>query len=134
MADTEARLRAIEDRFALEDLVSAYALKVACGDGAGVADLFTDDGEFVGLTHSVSGRDALLAFYVASTRPGTIVPLVANKVCEISGDTATGSSTLAALSPGPGRTVLCGAYDDDFLRVPEGWRFRRRRFITWFEA
>jgi len=59
--------------------------------------------------------------------------LVANKVFEISKDTATGRSTLAALSPGPGRRLLCGAYDDDFVRGEEGWKFRRRRFTTYFE-
>lgn len=134
MSDIEARLRAIEDRFALEDLVSNYALNVARGDGPGVADLFSDDGEFVGLTHSVSGREALLAFYVAAARPGGIVPLVGNRVFEISEDVATGSSTLAGMSPGPGRQLLCGLYEDDFVRVGEGWKFRRRRFTTWFEA
>ena len=134
MSAIEARLRAIEDRFALEDLVSAYALLVARGDGPGVAALFSEDGEFLGLRHSVSGREALLAFYFASARPGAIVPMVANKTFAISGDTARGSSTLAALSPGPGRRLLCGAYEDDFVRLGEAWKFSRRRFTTWFET
>ncbi|HYG27872.1 MAG TPA: nuclear transport factor 2 family protein [Caulobacteraceae bacterium] len=134
MSDAEARLRAFEDRLALEDLISTYALLVARGDGPGVVDLFSDDGEFIGLTHTVSGRQALLTFYIGAARSGAIVPFVANKVFTISGDTARGASTLVALSPPPGRQLLCGAYDDDFVRTAEGWRFRRRRFITHFES
>jgi hypothetical protein len=133
MTTTEARLGAIEDRFALEDLVSAYAQLVALGDGLRVAALFCDEGEFVGLGHSVRGREELLAFYVASSRPGAIVPMVTNMTFEISGGTALGRSTLAALSPGP-RRLLCGAYEDDFIRTEDGWKFRRRRFTTWFET
>lgn len=128
----EPRLRTIEDKLALGELVSGYAYAVGQGDGEGIADLFCEDGAFVAPSREVRGCENLRRFFASIATRGTTVPSVTNCVFEISGDHAKGTSTLIVLSALATRELLCGFYNDDCVRVDGRWRFHSRRLTAYF--
>jgi hypothetical protein len=50
---------AIEDRLALDDLMTAFVWSYDCTDKAGFLDLYTDDAVVIGITQSMSGKAAM---------------------------------------------------------------------------
>lgn len=46
MSDLEARVRALEDRLEIIDIIAAYGPAVDSGDGASVAQMWAEDGEY----------------------------------------------------------------------------------------
>ena len=130
---SHADMQLLADKQELSELVARYAWLVAQGRGAAVADLFSEDGEFLGLGHELRGRRVLARFYEKAAVPGAIVPMVGNVIFDVAGDTASGVSTLMGMSQGPGRQLLCAYYEDDCVRVEGRWRFSRRRAGVYFE-
>lgn len=121
----------LHDRLELDELVSRYAWFVGQCAADEVADLFSEDGAFLGLDHDIRGRAALRAFYAHMLARRAVIPFVANKVFRFDGDVASGNSTLIALSGDSGMPAVCGYYDDDFVREDGQWRFRTRRFSSY---
>ena len=126
-------------RWAIADLVHAYAERIDEGDFDGVADLFAD-GEIVGGGVARRGRDEVLAMYVESTRryeDGTprTKHVTTNLVVAVddAAGTATARSYFTVLQAVPGalalQPVIAGRYHDEFERVDGAWRFRRREML-----
>jgi len=55
VSDLEARVRVLEDRLEIIDLIAGYGPSVDSGDDAAVAELWTEDGEY---TFGAASRDA----------------------------------------------------------------------------
>jgi ketosteroid isomerase-like protein len=125
----------LRDRFAIQDLISRYAVRLDAGDFDGLDDLFTDDAvidysTFGGPVGSLSEIKAFLSSslpFFARTQHMMGLPDVA-----LNGDTATARTSCnnPMISTKPDGTTavwLIGLwYDDTFARTPEGWRFTGR--------
>lgn len=125
----------LEDRSAIERLLSEYAFRLDAGEFDAFADLFADG---VWLGHE--GRDAVLAWVRANLYLYGEVPLtqhaVTNVVIDVDGDEATARSylTVTQRSPDAERldviTTVC--YADAFARTAVGWVWRERRVARRF--
>ena len=73
------------------------------------------------------GRDALLASYEATFGASTFRPFVHNHVVDLDGDRATGTCYLELHCIVEGEAMKgYGYYDDEYERVGDGWKFRKR--------
>jgi limonene-1,2-epoxide hydrolase len=119
-----------------------HALDSADGNGAAFADVFTADGVFITATgRRIEGRDQLAAFAREDSDhrkgPTNVGHYVTNLTAEATSEGARGHAYLleATLTPpaggrGPGRAISdAGAYWDDLVRTPAGWRIRMRTLV-----
>jgi ketosteroid isomerase-like protein len=142
MAKTiEERLQALEDR---EEILKLKARYVNYNDGGwngpthtnpqAVADMFTEDGIWDGAPDSgyAKGRQQIKELFESFGAVPFIVHYVTNPLIEIDGDTATGHwhALVTATMPGPQAIWILGIYKDDYVRRPEGWKFKSLRFDT----
>jgi uncharacterized protein (TIGR02246 family) len=132
MSDLEARLRRVEDRQEIQDLVLRYGFLVDDKDVDAVAELFAPDARLVTKRGAVKGdgREAIRAYFaqrLALLGPtnhfthGTIVtfgndPEVATGL--------TGSHAEIWVNGDPMLAAL--RYDDTFRRIEGRWRFQER--------
>lgn len=135
----EARIRRLEDLEEIRQLKHRYA--AFCDDhfdADGIASLFTEDGiwEGPGLHHV--GREAIRRFW-QPVDPPFASHLMTNPVISIDGDRANGTwwmiGPMSRLEEG--RRVAywqLATYDDEFVRTPDGWRFRHLRVDLKFRA
>lgn len=136
MTDLETRMRAAEDRAELAQLRAHYCHVLDDRDWAGLAELFTEDGEFDGLAHA-KGRAEIHAFF-----SGTVAGIAegfwhfcTNPTIHLDGDTATGRISMQYLSVKKGVSyVSAGHYDDTFHRVNGVWKFRKRQITFYYFA
>jgi hypothetical protein len=127
--DLQLRIRLLEDRAELLELIARYAFHIGKGEGLLVADTFTDDGTFSAAPYEVTGIQQLRDFY-SKLQPGASIPLVTNQILDIQGDIAQGKSTL--LSNSRDGAEYCGYYEDTFRRVAGRWKFGHRQFTQLF--
>jgi len=120
-----------DDASAIQALVTGYARALAACRAEEYADLFAPDiGYFAsGIRGQVVGRERLIALVeserqctapvgAANTSPGgNNGPTVALEV------TATGVRGIADLG-------AAGQYQDEYVKTPNGWRFRSRTVLT----
>jgi ketosteroid isomerase-like protein len=132
------------DQWEIRQLVESYAAAADRADGAGVAALFTDDGELevwmdpslgkptglrrgqAEITEAVNG----IASYLATHHT------IASSVATISGDRAEGQTRCVGHHiegpPAVRDRVLYIRYDEKFARVDGRWRFTRREVhVQW---
>ncbi len=113
--------------------MAEYGRLLDLRDALGWASLFAPDGEWIGGDHYgvISGRPALAEF-VAREFAGTppCVHIFSNFSITIASEGASAScwSRWLLLEQGADgiRPALAGSYSDDLIKLPEGWRFRRR--------
>ncbi len=141
--DLSARVRTLEARGAVADLVHLYALHIRRQQPEACAALFTEDGEFEirdtdpagepGFTtraHSV-GREAVAAYVMGSTRSGFhVFPMIRNLLVEIDGTTAMATSLMSSRTWPAGAEVF-GEYQDSFREEDGVWRFSKRIFTIY---
>lgn len=134
MTDAEQRLRRLEDRAELEDLVARYFLAADGDDADGLADSFTVDGSF-----SVSGalcgesRAAVVAFLVGERARMGLTVHTPNLMLFTLDDAARASGIVTAhLELVLGGQSLFGAvrYLDRYVRDGNRWRIRSRDMRT----
>lgn len=71
MQSIEHRLQALEDREAIRELVASYGPLADCGDAAGLAALFAEDGAYaVGGMGEASGHAAIAGLIEGPTHQG----------------------------------------------------------------
>jgi hypothetical protein len=134
----ERQLRRLVDKDAIRDLVAKYSVFIDLGRREELLALFTEDclvdyGPSLGGPHQgaafvdfMTGRDA-----GAATRPRfrATTHHNANVLVEfVDDDTATGWAGLYAwheMADGTHAEVW-GYYEDEYVRTPDGWRFRKR--------
>ena len=132
MTDFESRIRRIEDRLAIHDLVAAYTFAIDDRDLVRIAALFTLDGRF----RSADGvMDAHGSKAVCDQFHGRFDALAFNFhvthdfICDFNGpDDATGQVSSHAEVVRNGEAMVTGMrYHDAYRRGPDGrWRFADR--------
>jgi ketosteroid isomerase-like protein len=137
----EQRLQALEDR---EEIIKLKARYVNYNDGGwngpthaspqAVADMFVEDGVWDGAPNSgyAKGRAQIKELFDSFAVVPFIVHYVTNPVIDIDGDAATGHwhALVTATMPGPQAVWILGLYKDEYVRCPDGWKFKTLRFDT----
>jgi hypothetical protein len=135
--DVFARLRAVEDRLAIMDLNARYGDAFDNGRSDEFARMYTPDGQLVlqgATTATLSGYDQLKGLSQAIPY-GTFHSFVDPHI-EVQGDEATQridlimTSRSAGHEPGSIAFIATGTYDDELVRTPAGWRFKKRVFTA----
>jgi ketosteroid isomerase-like protein len=118
---------------AIANLIYTYAERMDAGDFAGVADLFARATlTFEGFDNAVSGRDAIEALYLRSTRryeDGTprTKHVMTNVIVEVAddGETARSRSYFTVLQAVPGaislQPVVAGRYRHSYVQAEGQW-------------
>lgn len=128
----EARLKQLEDKEQIAQLLIDYGRHLDSRDLAAYAALFATDGEWIGGFGNVSGRANIQAFMEKSlgTGPnrGGSYHIMSNFVITVKGDTATAWSRWTFVTPGDRGAMIAqaGRYDDTFVRETGVWKFKRR--------
>jgi hypothetical protein len=138
------RLDALESEGAIRRLMSQYqdARDFGTGNGASIANLFTDDGVWEGVGQlavalgSHQGHEAIERRFSA-TFPFS-AHFLTNESIFVDGDTAMGTWRYLQATVYKGQAVwIAGRYRNDFVRVQGQWKFRRVRidgiFVTPYE-
>jgi len=131
MATLEQQVRELADREEIKELTARYAHGVARGEGAKVAELFTDDGVFLNRfpeqpVTEVRGREALQKFYGAIKR-NFALPCIHNHLITLAGDEATGTCSIEVRITRDGKSMIgSGYYEDRFRRENGRWKFTVR--------
>jgi ketosteroid isomerase-like protein len=131
----EATVRALADKEAIRDLARRYAHCVWQKDVDGAVALFTEDGEMdTGDRPPIRGRAALGEEYARMITGPQFQPFVHNHLVELGGDTASGVCYLDVRAAVDGKSMIgAGYYEDRYVRVGGGWRFRARKLtLSWF--
>jgi hypothetical protein len=122
-----------QDYIDIQQLVSSYAygLDGNTDNGATYASLFAPGGIFG--RPRTEGRDNLAA--LANREPhgaNYVRHFIANHVIEPSPGGAIGREYAVIIDIGesgqPGRIFLGGRYDDEYVKTPQGWKFKMRTF------
>jgi hypothetical protein len=122
-----------QDYIDIQHLVSSYpyALDGNTDNGATYASLFAPGGVFG--RPRTEGRDNLAA--LANTQPrgaNYVRHFITNHVIEPSPGGAIGREYAVIIDIGengnPGRIALGGRYDDEYVKTPQGWKFKNRTF------
>jgi len=118
------------------DLLLRYARAVDTKDWALLASCFVDDVEAdYGVIGSWRDAGSLVAFMEeAHAGMGPTQHRLTNFAVEVDGDRATSSTyvhSVTVLASGPDDWIdTIGAYDDEFVGGPGGWRISRRCFTV----
>ena len=122
-----------QDYIDIQQLVSSYAygLDGNTDNGATYANLFAPGGVFG--RPRTEGRENLAA--LANTQPrgaNYVRHFITNHVIEPSPGGAIGREYAVIIDIGengnPGRIALGGRYDDEYVKTPQGWKFKTRTF------
>jgi ketosteroid isomerase-like protein len=127
---------------ACERVVLEYARLVDSGHASGIADLFTDEGEWIGADgRGMHGKDEIRAAFTTREALGRRQSrhVITNIMIDVVGDTARGIAYLVnfrhdadgavAAHPAPaGHPKFVGDYHFTFRRVGEGWKIVTLRF------
>jgi len=130
----------------IERLVYEYCRRVDEGEAGGIADLFTQDGEWVGLDLVLSGQDRIREWFTEREKLTRRVSrhLVTNLVIRlVSPDEAEATSYLLnfrtdrreeteQLPLAADLPKYVADFRDRFARTEAGWRFTRRQVDTTF--
>src|ERR1700740_680011 len=133
--DIDERVRRLEAREAITDLVHRYALNIRRGRPQDCADLFTEDASFAicdaespdatEITERAhpKGRAAVMDYVQKSSSSGfRVVPMIRNLLVEIEGGTATSTSLMSSRTWPAGAEVF-GEYQDSFREEDGRWLF-----------
>ncbi len=122
-----------QDYIEIQQLVSSYAygLDGNTDNGATYASLFAPGAVFG--RPRTEGRDNLAA--LANTQPrgaNYVRHFITNHVIESAPGGAIGKEYAVIIDIGengnPGRIALGGRYDDEYVKTPQGWKFKTRTF------
>lgn len=127
------RLRALEDREAIRELIARYGPLADSGDAAGVAALFAEDGVYaVGGMGEAQGRAAIAALISGPVHQSLMADgcahLLTNPVIELDGDRALARchSVVFRHDEGEWIPVRVAANRWEMARGVSGWQVARR--------
>lgn len=129
----EYRVRRLEDRFAINDLVVSYATLLDDAQWDALGELFTEDGVFSSPNSNTVGRAAVVANFRAKHAPYPVTWHDPHGiVVEIDDDdSARGTVIGYAELAGPDSTIVTSIrYHDDYRREGGRWRFARRHVLS----
>jgi hypothetical protein len=139
----EQRVQILEDIQAITELKAAYCNAADGGwdrpshDADTVASLFVADGVWdAGKIGRGEGREAIRALFTGFKRFPFAFHRISNPVIKVQGDTATGEwHVLVPITLEENRAVWAGGiYQDQFVRTPEGWKFKSLKFTPAFTS
>ena len=128
----EARIRLLEDHFAIHRLVNSWGPAVDTGDSRAAAALFAADGVLESDLSHLVGPDAVAAMIESDGQQALIrdgcAHVQAFPLVTIDGDraTATGYSRVYRYRDGAHEIWRVSANRWEFQRTPVGWRITRR--------
>lgn len=132
--DLEQRIRLLEDRAAISDLVVSYFLASDDDDSEGLAASFTEDATFSSSGQcNATGRDEIVAFIKAARSHMGLTIHTPNYVqCRFETDDRATGLVGAHLELVLGGSSIFGAvrYVDKYLRKDGVWRFAARDMRT----
>ena len=127
------RLRALEDREAIRDLIARYGPLADCGQADAVAALFAEDGIYaVGGMGEAKGRAAIAAMIEGPVHQSLMADgcahILTSPAIELAGDHATARchSIVFRHEDGEWAPVRVAANRWELVRGPEGWQVTRR--------
>ena len=123
--DLSHRIRRLEDRAELRELVNRYCLAIDDSDWDALPGLFAADAEMAG---QVGPRDVVGVLRSIRSGYGRTIHTALAQVLEFADDDhASGIVPSRGELAIAGQTVLCAMrYLDDYIRVDGSWRFARR--------
>lgn len=129
----EARLRALEDRAAIADLIASYGPLADSGDASGVAQLWTENGVYaVDGFPEARGHDAIAALITGPVHQALMARgcahLLGSPVIALAGDRAMARchSVVLAKAGEAWEPLRVAANRWELVRTPHGWRISRR--------
>ena len=135
----DAELRRLRDEIEINRLIAAYSHAVMRLDAAASAAVYAEDG----VLSAFSGPDVIGRAEIEKVLGKVYAPLrflsqnCGSVVIAIDGDRAQASSSVSEFVQYKDKDPLSccfGNYDDDLVRLAEGWRFSRRRFNPFFSG
>lgn len=144
MTDLAERIDRLESRFAVADLIHAYARFIRRDEPDNVAALFLPDGTFeIRDGHPDRPEHSVRSIYKSSQevhdhlapnkgKPHP-VPLIRNLIIEVEGDTASANSVMDATIYGTAHAIQ-GEYRDTCQRVDGRWYFKSRIYTIYGRA
>lgn len=123
--DLTRRIRLVEDRASLRELVDRYCLAIDDSDWDALLNLFAADADMAGQT---SGPGVVGQLRSIRSGYGRTIHTAIAQVLEFADDDhASGVVTSRAELAIAGQTVFCAMrYLDDYVRADGTWRFARR--------
>lgn len=126
----------MSDIEAIQQVLNTYSFHASMGELEAMVDTFADDGvwEIPGIGAKFEGKAQILAG--AGAIVGAIeyiVQLNSPAVIEVNGDRASAKTIIRECGKYAGKQVcleILGAYTDELVRTPAGWRFARRLFAV----
>jgi hypothetical protein len=129
----ELRVRRLEDRFAINDLVVHYATLLDDAQWESLGELFTEDGVFASPNSTTVGRPAIIENFKVKHAPFPVTWHDPHGIAVDFDDddhargTVIGYAELAS----PDATVVTSIrYQDDYRREGGRWRFARRHVLS----
>lgn len=127
-------LAELADRDAIRQLALRYALAFDRRDSAALQALWEPAEAHVRYP-DMNLQTVLRDFPLAWDGDGETMLFVANHVIDLDGDEATGTVYCLAQLHHDGTFVEQSlVYEDRYVRLADGWRFRIRRHLLWFGA
>lgn len=130
MLSLEERVRKLEDRAAIQDLVAFYFRATDDDDAAGLANCFTLDARFLASGfEGGTGREGVVAFLGMARSAMQQTVHTPNYVhIDFKGDDVASGMVIAHLEIGIGGTTVYGAvrYIDEYRREDGEWRIASR--------
>lgn len=122
------------DIIAINQLSHTYAQAISRGSIADAVQVYAPDGVLTTpVVPGVVGREAIQAAITEFTKDLEMVfHTVHNSLVQVDGDRANATFQLSEWSKrkSDGTTFLwLGFYDDELVRLPEGWRFAKRTLV-----
>lgn len=122
------------DILAINQLAHTYAQAISRGSISDAVQVYAPDGEVcTPVVSGVVGRAAIEAAITEFTKDLEMVfHCVHNSLVHVDGDRASACFQLSEWSKrrSDGTTFLwLGFYDDELIRLPEGWRFAKRTLV-----
>ena len=134
VGDLQARLKLSEDREAIWRLMMAMQDAIDGRDIPAYANNFTEDGVWAGVVGRGVGPAGVLEILGKYMKDWTdqsarTFHTTLDVVIDIDGDTATSTSKFQHIKHADDGTLEVwhlGAYDDELVRTPQGWKFSQR--------
>lgn len=133
MDQVETRVRRLEDRLAISDLVVTYATLLDDRQWERVGGLFAHDGVFAGPNSTIEGRDAIVENFRVKLAPcAWTLHDPHGHAIEIDDDDHARGTVIGYSELGTSQTTLCTSirYLDDYRREDGRWRFARRTVLS----
>jgi 3-phenylpropionate/cinnamic acid dioxygenase small subunit len=128
--DLIRRVAALEDRYAICELLAHYCSAVDHRDWTAVANLFSRDGraDLPGFGQATGRSEIRNLFSHIPDQVQQSWHMVSNEVIELTGDRARCRSSFdVPLVAGEEACFALGRYEDELVREDQGWRFAERR-------